>query len=83
MTYLNKLSAYQRATQQAQEILKARGIHYPLPSGDFTPEQNHARIQAYAEQESALVVEILRAGNKPKEPQTQPEPSRKYRDWHD
>lgn len=82
MSYTNKFNERLEATQQAQAILKAKGIYFPLPDRGLSDEENHERIVKYAEQEAALVVEILNKASLAK-PSEEPKPQKQWRDWND
>jgi len=61
--YIDHAKAFDRqakAIDEAREILKAKGVHYPVCSSIHTDDENYGRLLAYAEQEAALIVQILR-----------------------
>lgn len=48
------------AIQEARDILKGKGILYPIVTGTDDPNESYGKLLAYGEQEAALIVEILR-----------------------
>lgn len=83
MTNTPKFEKYKIATLQAQEILKSKGVIYPLPDRNLSTQENYDRISAYAQQESALVVQLLNQ-DATTSPKPTPEPPKKsWRDWND
>lgn len=83
MTYTNKFDERTEATKRAQAILKAKGVYYPLPDRELSPEENYERILKYSEQEAALVVELLKATTITKPTELNDKPKREWRDWND
>lgn len=49
-----------KAMEEARRRLEAEGIEYPLFDTKLTSSDNYGRLLAYAEQESAMIVEIMR-----------------------
>lgn len=83
MTYTNKFDERTEATKRAQAILKAKGVYYPLPDRELSPEENYERILKYSEQEAALVVEILKGPTIAKPTESNDKPKKEWRDWND
>lgn len=54
------LDLQEKAIEEARTILKAKGITYPVFSSAIPDDENYGRLLAYAEQEAALIVQILR-----------------------
>lgn len=82
MTYTNKFNERLEATQKAQEILKAKGVYFPLPDRELSDEENHERIVRYAEQEAALVIQLLNKTSIAK-PTDEVKPKKQWAPWAD
>jgi hypothetical protein len=54
------LARQNRAIEEAREILKGRGIVYPIVTAKDDPNESYGKLLAYGEQEAALIVEIIR-----------------------
>lgn len=67
--FSNALTAQDRQTKalaDAQAILKAKGVLFPINDHRLTPEENYSRLMAYSQQEAALVVSLLREPSGPR-----------------
>lgn len=49
-----------KAIKEARDLLKQQGVEYPYYDAKLSPDENYGRLLAYSEQESALVVQIMR-----------------------
>jgi hypothetical protein len=63
---VNQLDRQEKATKQARQHLKERGITYPVFDAKLSPEENYGALLSYAEQEAALVVQFMREPSGPR-----------------
>lgn len=54
------LEKQNEAMEEARRQLSKEGVNYPVYDPLLSPDENYGRLLAYAEQESHLVVEIMR-----------------------
>lgn len=55
-----------KAIEEARLLLKQQGVEYPIFDPNIPTEENYGRLLAYAEQESAMVVQLMRGNIKPR-----------------
>lgn len=56
----------EKAAEWARATLKARGVHFPSFDAGTSPIEFHELLQAYSQQESALIVEYMRMPSGPR-----------------
>jgi hypothetical protein len=72
-TYIDHTTAISRqekAMEEARRRLNARGIYYPICTGEMAADEAYGRLLSYSEQEAAEIVKILReppGGSRPLE----------------
>lgn len=56
----------EKAIERARELLKQQGVEYPVFDAKLSVEENYGRLLAYSEQETALVVQLMREPPNPR-----------------